>query len=516
MASSDLNRWQRLAPMALLFLIVGGSAKFVRQNLYIFAGAGFSFAVLDRLGLREFLLGGLAALLLAVLAAVIYQRRFQFRIEGEALRVRSGLFVKKDLRMRFARVQNISISQPFYFRPFGLVRFAAETSGAESTELELPGIRLSLAQSLRDRVAQHGGAQIDELTNGQNADQPQEALPEQTKAASVAADLAAHELFHQPSTARIFVHGLVSNQVWLIAGVAAWLASILWSRVEGWLESTGVSELLQTFLSVGWAAVVALVLVLGALLFALSGLLSLLRFHGFELRDYGDRFLAVCGLLDRREQTIRREKLTGLTLIQTALGRLAGQWYLIARQTSHKDDDAEGRNQRFVVPGIRSEDHALTARLMAGFELPRNMRPISRRFRSLYWTRLAIPILLACGLAWWFLPGFRPVLAGLLLVLLVVLWLVHRSWKVWAWQLDDGICWVRQGLFGQRLDAFEVALVQQATLVRTPYLWRHDLATVRLMLPHGQIVVPFIPFEDAVELINRAVYAVETAQVHRV
>lgn len=511
MDALDLNRWQRLAPMALLFLIIGGSVRFVRQNFYVFAGAGFSFAFIGRLGLREFLLAGLLALLIAVLTAVVYHRRFQFRTEADALRVRSGLFVKKDLRMRFARVQNISISQPFYFRPFGLVRFTAETPGAESTELELPGIRRALALSLRDRVAQYGGAAevSDKTLDEQGAPEPLEAEIDSV-------DSADSGLIHAPSAARVFIHGLVSNQVWLLAGLAAWLAGTMWERAESWIEASGISRLLQLVLSLGWAGGVVVVAVSGALLFVLSGLLSLLRFHDFELRDHGDRFRAVCGLHDRREQTIRREKLTGLTLIQTALGRLFGQWYLIGRQTTAAEADFSGRNQRFMVPGVRAGDLALVAELMPGFAVPQDMQTISRRFRTVYWTRLAVPVLAVCALTWWLWPGARLALAGLLIVLLVVLWLIHQSWRRWAWRLDSGRCWVQQGLFGRRLDAFELRLVQQAVLVRTPYLRRHGLASVRLVLPHGRIVVPFLRVEDAVELINRAAYAAETSPVHRV
>lgn len=505
MSSLDLNRWQRLAPMSLLFLIIGGGAKFVRENLFVFAGAGAGFAFLDRLGLREFVLGGLAVLLGAVGAAMIYHRRFRFRIEGDAVRVRRGLFEKKDLRVRFARVQNVSLSQPVYFRPFGLVRFSIETPGAESTEVELPGISQDLALALRDHIARYAGGLTAEDETGSEA-----------SAASAADVEPVNDVLHQPSPGRIFAHGLVSNQVWLIAGIVAWLSGTLWERIEGWLESTGVNQAFQIILSMGWTGAVALIVGLTLALFSLSGLLSLLRFHGFVLRDHGDRLLAVSGLLDRREQTIRREKLTGLTLYQTALGRLIGQWYLIGKQATNQEIEIDTKGQRFLVPGLRERDLGVVCDLMPGLTLPEGLRPISRRFRTLFWTRLSAAVLAICGVAWWWLPGLRLAVAGALVVLLFVLWLIHRSWRRWGWQVVDGVCWVRQGLIGQRLDGFELSAVQQAALVRTPYFRRHDLASVRLVLPHGQIDVPFLTLEDATALINRAVHAAETARFHRV
>lgn len=509
MTSIDLNAWQRLAPMALLFLIINGGAKFIRENLYAFAGAGAGFAFLDRLGLREFLLGGLVALLVAVLVAIIYHRRFRFRIEGDAMRVRQGLIENKDLRIRFARIQNVGLSQPIYFRPFGLVRFTLETPGAESTEVALPGISRELALALRDHIARAGGG-VAPAADDDTGQDPAASADDRREGPDDSTPL------HVPGNFRLFLHGLVSNQVWLIAGVAAWLAGTFRERIEQWVDATGVSLVVQRTLELGWTGAIGLVGSLVVLLFALSGVLSLVRFHGFDLRDLGDRVLAVGGLLDRREQNIRREKLTGLTLCQTALGRLIGQWYLIGKQASSKEFEMDPSSGQFLVPGMRRDDLVLVGRLMPGFVVPDSLHPISRRFRTLFWTRISAVVLFLAGLAWWFLPDLRLLVAAALAVLLVVLWAVHRSWRCWGWRVDDGVCWVQQGLIGLQRDAFDLALTQQATVVRTPYFRRHGLASVRLVLPHGQVTVPFLAHEDAVALANRAIHAAETARFHRV
>lgn len=509
MTPIDLNSWQRLAPMALLFLIINGGIRLVRENLYAFAGAGAGFAFLDRLGLREFLLGGLVLLLGGVLVAAIYHRRFRFRIEGDAIRVRRGLIENKDLRVRFARVQNVGLSQPFYFRPFGLVRFTLETPGAESTEVSLPGISRDLALSLRDHIARHGGeeaaleADDDSSNDTEAASQPQESGEESS-------------LLHSPGNLRLFAHGLVSNQVWLIAGLAAWGAGEFWDQVERWIEAIGINTLFQRVLEAGWMGAVTLVMGLVLLLFGLSGLLSLVRFHGFTLRDLGDRLLAVGGLLDKREQNIRREKLTGLTLFQTALGRLVGQWYLVGRQASSKEFDVDTSGRHFLVPGLRRNDFGIVGRLMPGFSVPETVNPVSPRFRTFFWTRVGAVVVALSALVWWRHPDLAPFVAGALALLMPTFWLIHRSWRCWGWQVIDDICWVQQGLFGLRRDAFELSIVQQAAVVRTPFFRRHGLATVRLVLPQGQVSVPFIPIEEAYELANRAVYAAETSIEHRV
>ncbi|MEE4331379.1 MAG: PH domain-containing protein, partial [Wenzhouxiangella sp.] len=121
--SEENLEWHRLAPVALLFLLLSAIQKFVRENLFMFAGAGFGVAVFDFLDAWKLGMLALALLLMGLVGTMIFHRRFRFRIEEDAVRVRRGLLEKKELRVRFARVQSVQIGQPFYFKPFELVRF---------------------------------------------------------------------------------------------------------------------------------------------------------------------------------------------------------------------------------------------------------------------------------------------------------------------------------------------------------------------------------------------------------
>jgi putative membrane protein len=502
-----LEEWQRLAPLSLLFLIVSGSLKFVRENLFMFAGAGAGFAFLDRLGLREFFLIGGGGLLIAVLVALINYRRFRFRVEEDALRVRRGLLETKDLRVRFARVQNVALNQPIYFRPFGLVRFQVETPGAESAEVELPGIREDVALALRDRIAGYGGA--DTLVD-ERVDEDGEVAPAST------ANMDAGGIIHAPTSRRLFMHGLVSNQVWVIAGVIAWLFGSLEERVTDLVAALGIERVLEQFSGTGWLGLLVLGLGLIPLLFLLSGTIAWLRYQGFELRRHGDRIVSVAGLAERREQSIRTQKLTGLSLYETALGRLLGQRYLVVRQAKSGGEEADGSRASFLIPGLSGDDQHLVGAIMQGAELPQRFRSVSRRFVYLYATRIAVLLWAAYGLAWLKAPQVSQALPLVFVGLLIVLGLVYLRWRCWGWRIDGELCWVQQGLLGRRRDVFAIPLVQQVRVVQTPYLRRHGLATVRLTLPQGDHDIPMLPIAQAADLANRAVLAAETALVHRV
>ncbi len=502
-----LEDWQRLAPMSLVFLVIGGSLKFIKENLFMLAGAGAGFAFLDRLGLREFLLLGAFGVLAAVLSASVYHRRFRFRIEQDAIRVRRGLLEVKDLRIRFARVQNVGLNQPLYFRPFGLVRFQLETPGAESAEVELPGIREDLAMALRDRIAGYDGASPSAPeANGAGALDP-----------AAARSYDSGERVHAPNGWRLFMHGLVSNQVWVIAGVAAWLFGTLEDRIETWIEKLGVEGLFEIFAGSGWLGVIAVLLALISAMFMLSGIIAWLRYQGFSLHLLGDRMVARAGWAERREQGIRRDKLTGLTVHQTALGRILGQRYLIARQAKTTDHDVAASGAQFMVPGISKQDAGLVSVMMPGVAMPSEFRPVCRRFVFHYGSRLTALVLIAAAVIGWRTPDAGlALLVGGPAILVLTLSLIYRRWRCWGWSSDGNVCWIQRGLLGLRQDVFALSMVQQVRVVQTPYFRRHGLMTLSFVLPQGEHTLPFVRLEEAARLANQVIYLAETAPFHRV
>jgi putative membrane protein len=501
---TDPEIWQRLSPWAVVFIVVTGIQKFVRQNLPALLGAGAGFAFVDWLGLRELAMAGTAVLLIIVVSAMMSHRRFRFRLEDDAIRVRQGIFERKELRVRFERVQNLSLSQPFYLRPFGLVRFALETAGGQQREVELPGISRELAGRMRERIARL-------VEEGGHDETPGAAVGE----------VAGAERMYRARGRDLFLHGLASNQIWVMIGAMASLLAMAERRLGSWWEALRVPERFEAVFGEHWLAMPLAVAVFGLalllLLFLLSGLISLLRFHGFELSRLDDRFRARFGLLDRREQTLRESKLQALTQVQTAVGRLLGRAYLICHQTSAGEANGKPRDQRFTVPGLDRDTLAgVTRRIRPALGTPDGFDPIAPAFRRFFWLRLGTLSALALVAGW--LTMDPPVwLIGLVLPAFVLVWLgVLMRWRRWGWRLNGGMLWVRRGLIGQRVEVFGLDRVQQVQLRQNPFQRRHGLADLVLILPHGPVKLPFLPLEEARMLANRSLYAVETAASHLV
>lgn len=508
--------WRALPVAAVAALYVDGVQRFVRQNLLAFGGAGTGIAISDSLGWREFAAIAALILLVGLLLAMVYHRRFRYRVDADSVHVRQGLLEQKELRVRFERVQNVGFSQPFYLRPLGLRRVTLETPGAAQAEVELPGIAEHEALALRDRV--HGAKREARAADG--ADE----APAESAQGSIEAPARAGEVIFRASAADLFRHGLTSNQIWILLAffggpAAGWIEA----RVErgiAWLTEAGVLSA-GDFADAPWivaGAVLALLVAVALLLMLMSGLSALVRFHGFTLGGDDERFRARFGLLDAREKTLRRSRLHSVEFVQTALGRVAGTWHAIGHQTGTlQAAETPGlEDQRFLVPGVPTArlPDVVGALRQRAWTLP-ELAPVDRHLRTITWTRLAAP---PAGLAAVLTAFAPPIAQGPALIFASVAALlagaIHLSWKRWGWLCDQDRLIVRSGLVGQRWIAFDLDRIQQIRVTTSPYQRRHGLATLHFRLPHGEQMLPYLPAGTAADLANRALLAAERSRSH--
>lgn len=62
--------------------------------------------------------------------------RFRFSFEPHGLLVLRGIFLQKELKLRYAAVTSVSLVAPWYYRPFGIVRLAFDTDAGNSARTD--------------------------------------------------------------------------------------------------------------------------------------------------------------------------------------------------------------------------------------------------------------------------------------------------------------------------------------------------------------------------------------------
>ncbi|MEM1080070.1 MAG: PH domain-containing protein [Pseudomonadota bacterium] len=514
------GHWQRLPKPAIVTMYFNTIQKLVRENLFLFFGAGTGFALSDWFGLRELMLMGGGLLLAGLLVAIVYHRRFQYRVDDNSIRVRQGFIERKELKVPFERVQTTGMSQPLYMKPLGLTRFSLQTPGAAITEVVLPGLPVDEAMALRDRIA------AIQFTGEYVADGA--AIVEPVEIAERANESPA-QMLYQAQALDLFLYGLTSNQIWIMLGfLIGPLLGFYDDRIGDyvdWVQSLALFQALSLYDSplLIVLVILSLLITVGVLLMVLSGLLSMVRFYGYQLTlqsegTTNEGFKSQFGLLDQREKTLKKIKLHSLETVQTALGRALGRWHLVGHQTGM--NVTTGPDLKFLVPGVADSLLEPLAHSIDSIELDSSARwqPIDPMLRRILMVRTSLPMMaIALFLQWVDTDHAQQMdaVSGIILLInLLVIGLIHLRCKRWGFMLRRDTVLIRQGLIGQSIMRFRLISCQQVRVKQSPLQRRKALATLYLRLPHGEVQIPWIELEQARELANRGLYQVETMQRH--
>ncbi len=492
MKPPDADAWQRTSPFAILFFI-GRIVRQLAQNAWQ-ALAPLAAIALAREGdlAAKALFAGTALAIFIAVAAVLSYWFFRFTVDAGAVRIRQGVFRRKQVDIRFDRIQGINVEQNPVFRLLGLVTVGFDTAGSSGSEGRLPAVPRAFASALRARIGAGDG------TAGE-LDRP-----------------AAEPLLRLDWRDMVRV-GLADRRALVVLALIGPFAEQLDDRIEqavaNYLEDVagGVQEL-----SLAGSALVVAGFV-GALLLVLA-LISIaaafLRYHGYELRLEGRTLRSTGGLLTRHEQSLEPGKIQMLIQRQGLVERWQKRFRMTARQA------VSGRRQPgatpFTIPTITASRADEFRRLVLAPEAGRlsqdphgSFTPVSRRYlrgRVLFVGLL--PSLIAAVLLW--VPAGPAALIALAWFPLVVLG-AWQNWRRTGYQVDADEIIRRSGLIGFRTVGTLLRKVQRVTISRSRYQRRHSLASLRLYTAAGSIRIPYIRHDTARQIRDYVLYRVESS-----
>ncbi|MFL6845947.1 MAG: PH domain-containing protein [Allosphingosinicella sp.] len=79
-------------------------------------------------------------------------RRWGYAVDGEALQLRHGLWVRIHTLVPLDRVQHIDVSQGPLERAFGICSLVLHTAGTLHSQILLPGLSRATAEAIRDGI----------------------------------------------------------------------------------------------------------------------------------------------------------------------------------------------------------------------------------------------------------------------------------------------------------------------------------------------------------------------------
>jgi putative membrane protein len=423
--------------------------------------------------------------------------RYFFFVENEDLVVDQGLFSRKRTSIPLERIQSLQFEQTFLHRWLGVVKVRIETAGGSGTEMSLDALEQKRAEALRRfilaRKADLGETPVAQEASTESGQKPQTTLLRLSPKELLRVGITQNHL----RTAGLIIGGLfglyqVVDDLFLQQDFETLIRQLMGIELQTWEQQIWMG-----------AALLALAAVLGTLL------LTVLRFYDLHLRQDTDGFYLTAGLLNRKEEVMRLEKLqyvrSSANPLQAALG-------LQTLRLFQAGSGAQQQTQAMTVPGCRPDVAArVHAAIFASEDQPEpvwmGISPLVIRRRWVF-TGLLPALLGALVLgtnagAWGALP---------LLWLGPAYWLARRYHQNFGYALDGEQLQVRAQLLVQRHTQLWLYKVQAVHLSQSLYQGRKDLADLTLSMAAGEVELPYLPLEVAEQLRDFVLHRIEVGK----
>lgn len=473
--------WQRTPLLTIGFFIAKEVRNLVR-NITNFIPVLAAIFVSNSEWLPYAVIGGY--LVFIMVSAILNHRFFLYALADDAVHLRTGVFGKKSLTLKYERIQQAELDQSWYFRPFDLVILRVDSAGSAGKEVEIPGLPIGLAQDLRQRMlAQTNTNQADsELAI---ADSEKTEPPADTEMTF--------------SMSEIVRAGIMDNKIFVLLAVLIYPLSqtdVLEETLVPWLEAN-VSFIEESlWLNIG-LAVAAL-----SLLFILAIGVTLVRYYNLHFSILNERYQARSGLFTIRTVSFRYQKLQRVQLRQNLRGRLLKRFSVRVSQlqpSTHAQQ--QSGSSSFVLPVLTQ---SLVEELGNWLKLPRsaNLDWQGISFIALlnpsFWIALIAPALALTAYA-----NDIPLITGLISAALI--WFAIQAYAIARWHnygfaINNGWLAIKRGVFGSKENWYPLHKAQQIDVYQSPWLRLLGYADVLVHTAVGPEVIKYQPVSSALAM----------------
>lgn len=459
--AQDASPWQRVSAWALVPLLGKSAWEFFGL---ILGGAFLS----SRDKYAVYLPYVLAALALLILSRALISWRFsRFRVTAQGIELEKGLLHKELLLLPQARVQELQVRQPLYFRPLRLYAASIDSAGSQQQEFALTG--LSEAQLM--------------LLQGQSSPTP----------------ASGSTPFY-----RIWLATLYNAYLWLpLLAVFGMSQQFKDAQAVQWLFDTSQALLQQYDIQHNLLLQLfsgLMVLVLLALVLALMTLIWLYPQH--LLRD-ARKLQLTQGSVLKKSLRISSSRVQLVLVNQPWLARLFGHYSLMFHGFA-----SNKQQSKFALLGQTAPE--LDAQLQAQqlLPLPQVQGAALQKFVPVYFRRHAcwsgLGVLVVMALLWQ--SNIPPLWFKALVSLGLSSWWLLELWLNYRWhgyRVHDDVLYLWQGGFSRRWYMLPLQQVQQVRLQQTAFFQQHQMVRVKLQTANGDLTLAAIPNAQAQQLYTQ-------------
>ena len=409
---------------------------------------------------------------------------FRFYILDDELIIKKGWLKKVVLTVPLQKIQAVHIEQGLLHQLLNIVKLSADTAGSSKTEVTIQALRKPMAEALRERLS---AQQKQEESDGENA-APTYIPPLFTLGEKDLLKLA----ISANHVEAFFI--LLSAAFGIFENIKT-VNEQLVNDAERWLPPGTAPVLFFLFVSV---LIITLFISTTRIFF---------KFYGFAATQSPQGMQLKSGLANTRERFVAFGKVQYVSWRANWLRRRMGLW--LFRYHTAGDEDVE-KKMKAEVPITQKRLISLLAQPYFPVPDTTDVTPIllHRAYvqrRTLMVGFIPALVVIATSFYWWEAKSFYFLLWPLFIY--VQAWLFQRHFKLW---LYDEVAYLHRGVWGREGLIVKWQAVQTVTLSQNLYQRRKALANLTLYTAAGSITVPYIPLQIAQQVMNYALYKVES------
>lgn len=435
-----------------------------------------------------------AVALIGMIYSILAFFRYYFHIEEDKLIVEKGVFGRSKTIIPFERIQTINFEQNLAHQVFSVLRLKVDTAGSAQKEFEFDAIANDQAHALREIILEKK-SKLKPIA--ERVEYETEVL-EEKKAYKSILKLSIFDLIKVGITENHFRSGgLILFALWWI-----------WDNLsEAGLDPEKYTEGIDP-LAGGVIILVGLAVIFIILAFLFSLIRTVLKYFGLEFWRSENGFKISSGLFTKKDTSALDHKIQMISWSDNLLRKIVGYYQLSLKQASSV---AISNKSSINIPGCRQDQIDMVTRALYGSKAfdDIEMESVDIRFmyrRMFFLSLIGIPPIV---LGYFDSKPFF-IIFGILLISYFIITSYFR-YKKCKFGHNEKMMMIRGGLFGDKAETLPIIKLQNVEISQSPYQRRKRLANVKIHTAAGNVTIPYIGYDRAIQLTDYLLYKTESS-----
>lgn len=401
-----------------------------------------------------FVLGVASTLVLGIFGWL----RFTYRVDGDELQIKKGVFVRKELYLTKDRIQVIDITEGILQRIFGLVKVEVKSAGSGTEGATISAITREEALELRA------------LLRGESKtrEEKEEVYTEETNNETLTWKLSGRDLFLAALTSGNF--GLIASILGAFSG-----------QLDQFITEENLNYLFDHIPGLGNASIfVGLVIIIFLVSYIFSFIGVIFQYADFKVEKMNNELHITSGLLERKHTTVPFDRIQALRFVEGVFREPFGYGMLFVESAGFQQKNAE--RSIVLAPFIKKDKlKEFFNVFIEDYEEPETqITPPNRAFLR-YLRRPNYLLLIMIPITWWFWE-LGWVLFGFLIPATFLGWLRFNDATLW---INEHTIKMQYRILAKRTAFVKKNRAQVSELTVNPFQSYKKLATVNVTAASG-------------------------------